>query len=77
MDQSNTSIIINYTNTFIRNINNCLHEHNSNIIADFIRLKDYKVIIITNQAISSQDMKIIEKCIKKSKNINLEYVNSL
>ena len=35
-------------NTFIRNINNCLHKYNSNIIADFIRSEDYKVVITTN-----------------------------
>ena len=53
MDQSNMSVIVNNTNTFIRNINNCFHEHNSNIVTDFIRLKDYGVIITTNQAASS------------------------
>ena len=48
INQSNTSVIINHTNTFIRNINNCLYKYNSNIITDFIRSEDYKVVIITN-----------------------------
>jgi len=70
------SVIINHTNTFIRNINNYLCEHNLNVVADFIRLEDHGVINTTNQADSSQDMNIIEKCIKKSESINLEHVNS-
>jgi len=76
IDQSNMSIIVNHANTFMRNINNCLHEHNSNVVANFIRLEDYGVLITTNQAASSQDMNIIEKCIKKSESINSEHVNS-
>ena len=70
------SVIINHTNTFIRNINNYLCEHNLNVVADFIGLEDHGVIITTNQADSSQDINIIEKCIKKSESINLEHVNS-
>ena len=50
INQSNMSVIINYANTFIRNINNHLCEHNLNTVSDFIRLEDYGVIIITNQA---------------------------
>ena len=38
---------------------------------------DWKVIITTNQATSSQNMNIIEECMKESKSINLEYINSL
>ena len=53
MDQSNTSVIVNYANTFIRNINNHFCEHNSNIIANFIRSEDHRVVITTNQATSS------------------------
>jgi len=55
------SVIVNHTNTFIKNINNCLCEYNSNVVANFIRSEDHRVI--TNQAASSQDMKIIEKYI--------------
>jgi len=45
------------------------------VIADFIRSEDHQVIITTNQVASSQDMNIIEKCIKESEGINLEYIN--
>ena len=48
MDQSNTSFIVNHANTFIRNINNHFCKHNLNIIANFIRLEDHRVIITTN-----------------------------
>ena len=71
------SVIINHANTFIRNINNYLCEHNLNVVVDFIGLEDHRAIITTNQADSSQDMNIIEKCIKKSESINSEHVNSL
>jgi len=40
-------------------------------------LEGHRVIITTNQAASSQDINIIEKCIKESENINLEYIDSL
>jgi len=77
MDQSNMSVIINHANTFIRNINNHLCEHNLNVVADFIRSEDHGVIITTDQAASSQDMNIIEKCIKEFESINSEHVNSV
>jgi len=77
MDQSNMSVIINHANTFIRNINNHLCEHNLNVVADFIRSEDHGVIITADQAASSQDMNIIEKCIKEFESINSEHVNSV
>jgi len=73
----NKSVIINYANDFIKNINNCLYESNSNTITNFMQLKTYKVVITTNQAISSEDMNIIEKYIKDFENINLEYIKNL
>ena len=42
-----------------------------------MQLKTYKVVITTNQAISSEDMNIIEKYIKDFENINLEYIKNL
>ena len=76
IDQSNMSVIVNHTNTFIRNINNCLCKYNLNVVTDFIRSEDYEVIITTNQATSSQDINIIEKYIKKFESINSEYIDS-
>jgi len=70
------SVIVNYANTFIRNINNYLHEYNLNIVTDFIKSEDHGVVITTNQATFSQDMNIIEKYIKESESINSEHVDS-
>ncbi len=58
------------------NINNCLHESNSNTITNFMQLKIYRVVTM-NQAISSKDMNIIEKYIKDFENIDLEYIKNL
>jgi len=41
-----------------------------------MQLENYRVVIITNQAASFQDMNIIEKCIKDSKNINSEHIEN-
>ena len=77
MNKMNKSVIINHANDFIKNINNCLHESNSNTITNFMQLKIYRVVITTNQAISSKDMNIIEKYIKDFENIDLEYIKNL
>jgi len=53
MNKTNTSVIINHANNFIKNINNHLCESNLNTIADFVQLENYRVIITTNQATSS------------------------
>ena len=76
INKINTSVIINYTNSFIKNINNCLCESNLNTITDFVQLENYRVVTTTNQATSSQDMNIIEKCIKDSENINSEHIEN-
>ena len=76
MNKTNTSIIINHANNFIKNISNCLCKSNLNTIANFMQLENYRVVIITNQAASFQDMNIIKKCIKDSKNINSEHIEN-
>jgi len=77
MNITNTSIIINYTNTFIKKINNYLWNSNSNTITNFIQLETHSVIITTKQATSFQDMNIIKNCIKESKNIDSEHIDNL
>jgi len=77
MNKTNASVIINHANNFIKNINNHLCESNLNTIADFVQLENHGVVITTNQAISFQNMNIIEKCIKDSKNINSEHIENL
>ena len=58
------------TNFHIKFINRYFKENYSNMLADFIRVEKFSIIIITNQAASVYDMSIIEKIPKDSKNIN-------
>ena len=75
MNKSNVEVILNQANFLIVNINRYFKKANSNTIADFIYLKNNRVIITTSQAISAQDMSIIEKCVKETTNINSKYID--
>jgi len=77
MDITITEIIINQANGIITNIIIGLKNSNFKTIADFVKLVDNRVIINTNQAVSSQDVSIIIKMIKDTMNINLNSIENL
>ena len=77
ISRNNANAIICNTSTFIFNTNKSLQELNSNTFANYIQLEEDRVIITTNQAASPQDTNIIEKCIKDSKEIDLEHIDKL
>ena len=77
MDITITEIIINQANGIITNIIIGLKNSNFKTIADFVKLVDNRVIINTNQAVSSQDVSIIIKIIKDTMNINLNSIENL
>ena len=72
----NAELIINSANQFITNINKCLKEITSDIYADFIHIINNGVIITTNKPANASDLKIIEKCIKNSNNVDSKAIES-
>jgi len=73
----NAELIINSANQFIANTNKYLKEIKSDIYADFIHIINYGVIITINKPANASDLKIIEKCIKNSNNIDSKAIKSL
>ena len=51
-------------------INKCLKKIKSDIYTDFVCIINNRVVITTNKPANASDLKIIEKYIKNSNNIN-------
>ena len=77
MAKSNAELIINSANQFITNINKNLKEIRSDISTDFIHITNNEVIITTDKLANASDLKIIEKCIKNTNNIDSNAIESL
>ena len=73
--KSNTELIINSASSNIVNINKCLKNTKSVIIADFIYLTNDRVIITTNKPANMSDLLIIEKYVKNINNINSDNID--
>jgi len=65
----NTEIIINSAYQHIANINRCLKKIKSDILANFICKDNNRIIITSNQATFTLDLKIIKKYFKSIKKI--------
>ena len=70
MTKSNTELIIKSAHKQITNINEHLKNSNSDIIADFIRLSNNRVIITTNCPANATELSRTENFLKKIDNIN-------
>ena len=57
-------------------INKCLKKIKSDIYTDFVCIINNEVVITTNKPANASDLKIIEKYIKNSNNINLKAIKS-
>ena len=57
-------------------INKCLKKIKSDIYTDFVCIINNGVVITTNKPVNASDLKIIEKYIKNSNNINLKAIKS-
>jgi len=75
MAKSNTELIMNLASSNIANINKCLKNTKSDIIADFICLTNDGVIITTNKPANMSDLSIIEKYMKNINNINSDNID--
>ena len=76
MSKINAKIIGSNTSFHIKFINRCLKEINSNTSADFICMEKVSIIVTTNQAVSVQDIGIIEKILKEAENIDQDLIDS-
>jgi len=75
MAKLNAELIINLASSNIANINKCLKNTKSVIIANFICLTNDGVIITTNKLANMFDLSIIEKYMKNINNINLDNID--
>ena len=75
MMKLNTELIINLANLHISNINKCLKNIKSNIIADFIHSTNDGLIITMNKLANTSDLDMIKKYIKNIQNINSDSID--
>ena len=76
MTKVNAELIINSAHIHISNINKCLKNSKSDIIADFIRININGIVITTNKPASNLDLSTIEKYLKNIQNVNLNSIES-
>ena len=74
--KSNAELIINLANFHISNINNCLKNIKSDIIADFIRSTNDGIVITMNKLANMSDLTMIKKYVKNIQSINLDLIES-
>ena len=76
MAKSNAELIVNSAHIHISNINKCLKNSKSNIIADFIRYNTSGIIITTNTPTNDLDLSTIENYLKNVQNVNPDSIES-
>ena len=69
-------LIINSAHVYISNVNKCLKNSKSDIIANFIRININRIIITINRPTSDLDLSTIEKYLKNIQNVNLDFIES-
>ena len=77
MTRTNAELIINSAHIHTSNVNKCLKNSNSNIVADFICFNVNGIIIMTNKPVSDLDLSTIERYLKSIQNIILDSIESL
>ena len=76
MNKKNTTNFVKNSSVHIININRHLKNIKLDIIANFICVKNKRVVIATNKIASTLDLQTIEKYVKSSQYINADYVKS-
>ena len=71
-----TELIINSAHTHISNVNKCLKISKSDIVADFIRITNNRIVITTNKPANDLNLSTIENYLKNIKNVNLDSIES-
>ena len=76
MTRANAELIVNSAHIHTTNVNKCLKNSNSNIVADFIHFNINGIIITTNKPASDLDLSTIEKYLKSMQNVIPESIES-
>ena len=74
MSLDNANKFINNLSSHVTNINRALKNIKSDIMADFICIKNRRAIITTNKIVKDLDLQIIEKYVKNTNNIEANQV---
>ena len=77
MAKMNTELIINSAHIHISNVNKYLKNSKSDIITDFIRVTNNRIIIIINKPANVLNLSTIKKYLKNIKNINSDLIEGL
>jgi len=74
MAKSNAELIINSAHNRISNVNKCLKNSKLDIIVDFIRITNNRIIITMNKLANALGLSTIEKFLKNINNVNLDLI---
>jgi len=74
MAKLNTELIVKSAHIHVANINVCLKNSNSDIIADFIHISNNGIIITTNHLVNALKLSRIKNFLKKIENINPDQI---
>ena len=69
-------LIVNSAHIHIANINKCLRNSKSDIVADFIWSTNNGIVITTNKLANNLNLSTIEKYLKSIQNVNLDSIES-
>ena len=69
-------LIINSAHTHITNVNKCLKNFKSDIVANFICITNNGIVITTNKLANNLNLSTIEKYLKSIQNVNLDSIKS-
>jgi len=69
-------LIVNSAHIHIANINKCLRNSKSDIVADFIRSTNNGIVITTNKPANDLNLSTIEKYLKSIQNVNSDLIES-
>ena len=64
------------SSTHIISINHALKSIKSKIMADFIRIEDKGIVILTNNVANPSDLQEIKKCVRNSLNSDIDQISS-
>ena len=76
MAKYTAELIVNSAHIHIANINKCLKNSRSDIVTDFIRNINNRIIITTNKLANNLNLLTIEKYLKSIQNINSNLIES-
>ena len=76
MAKHNNELIVNSAHYHISNINKCLKNSKSDIVADFICTTNNRIIITTNKPENDLNLSMIEKYLKNIQNVDSDSIES-